>query len=126
MQPPRALTDATPFATPFSVPRPRPHTSVPGGLEAGLAPSFPAEAVAVLHQLRSAITKLFESVPGGLRKSRDVQKLLGVDARLSWQIFKLAGPGDALSLAPNIPGSTSMRRLLDAAKGHGIAERRVE
>ena len=88
--------------------------------------TFSTEASNVLRQLRAAVTSLFDATPGGVRKSRDVQKLLGVDARLSWQIFKLAGPGDALSLAPHVPSSTSMRRLLDAAREHGIAPERVE
>ena len=55
--------------------------------------NFCVEAAEVLRKLRSAVTSMFDATPGGVRKSRDVQKLLGVDARLSWQIFKLAGPG---------------------------------
>jgi len=88
--------------------------------------TFPIEAASVLRQLRAAITAMFDSAHGGVRKSRDVQKLLGVDARLSWQIFKLAGPGDALSLAPHVPSSSSMRRLLDAARERGIPRQRVD
>jgi hypothetical protein len=88
--------------------------------------TFTVEAANVLRQLRTAITSLFDASPGGVRKSRDVQKLLGVDARLSWQVFKLAGPGDALSLAPHVPSAASMKRLLEAAKEHGISPQRVE
>src|SRR5688572_20328636 len=69
---------------------------------------------------------MFDSAHGGVRKSRDVQKLLGVDTRLSWQIFKLAGPGDALSLAPHVPSSSSMKRLLEAARERGISATRVD
>jgi hypothetical protein len=87
---------------------------------------FSVEAADVLRQLRNAITGMFDSTRGGVRKSRDVQKLLGVDTRLSWQIFKLAGPGDALSLAPHVPSSSSMKRLLDAARERGISQQRVE
>ena len=88
--------------------------------------SFCLEAADVLRKLRASITHMFEASPGGLRKSRDVQKLLGVDARLSWQVFKLAGPGEALSLAPHVPSSASMRRLLEAARENGISKQRVD
>jgi len=88
--------------------------------------AFPLEAAAVLRQLRAQISSLFEGIPGGVRKSRDVQKVLGVDARLSWQIFKLAAPGDPMALAPHVPTAASMRRLLTAAKDHGVAEDKVE
>jgi hypothetical protein len=88
--------------------------------------SFSVEAAKVLRQLRSSIIGMFESMPGGVRKSRDVQKLLGVDARLSWQIFKLAGPGEAMSLAPHVPSPAGMRRLIEAARDHGIPKQRLE
>jgi hypothetical protein len=88
--------------------------------------TFPVEAISTLRELRSQISAMFGSIPGGVRKSRDVQKVFGVDARLSWQIFRLAGPGDALSLAAHVPSATSMRRLLAAAKTYGIAAERLE
>jgi hypothetical protein len=63
---------------------------------------------------------MFDSVPGGIAKSRDVQKLFGVSTKLSWQIFKLAGPGDALSLAPHVPKGEAMRRVLEGAEKYGL------
>src|SRR3954466_2591734 len=83
--------------------------------------AFPAEANDVLRRLRRAIAELFDHVPGGVKKSRDVQKLFGVSTKLSWQIFKLAGPGDAMSLAPHVPKAAAMRGFLDAAEAHGLA-----
>ena len=81
---------------------------------------FPGEAQEVLRQLRRAIAEMFDSVPGGVRKSRDVQKLFGVSTKLSWQIFKLAGPGDAMSLAPHVPKAAAMRGFLEAAGKHAV------
>jgi hypothetical protein len=92
----------------------------------GPASSFADEAAIVMRTLRAAIAKLVEATPNGARKSQDLQKLFGIDGKLSWQVFKLAGPGDALSLAPHVPSTTAMRRLLAAAKQHGIAKQRVE
>ena len=89
------------------------------------ATDFSQRASDALSRLRSAIADMFAGVPGGVRKSYDVNKLLGVDARLSWQVFKLTGPGDALSLAPHVPLPAAMRRLLAAAAKHGIQPDRV-
>src|SRR3954454_17688637 len=86
---------------------------------------FPVEAQEVLRRLRRAIAEMFDSVPGGISKSRDVQKLFGVSTKLSWQIFKLAGPGDALSLAPHVPKEAAMRRVLEGAEKYGVPARLV-
>src|SRR5947207_3498278 len=87
--------------------------------------AFPAEAHDVLRRLRRAVAEMFDHVPGGIAKSRDVQKLFGVSTKLSWQIFKLAGPGDALSLAPHVPKEAAMRRVLDGAQKFGVAARLI-
>src|SRR5262247_2245006 len=94
--------------------------------DVGPSSSFADEAGIVMSRLRAAIAKLVEATPNGARKSQDLQKLFGIDGKLSWQVFKLAGPGDALSLAPHVPSATAMRRLLTAAKQHGISKQRVE
>ncbi len=87
--------------------------------------AFPAEATEVLRRLRRAIAEMFDNVPGGIRKSRDVQKLFGVSTKLSWQIFKLTGPGDALSLAPHVPKGAAMSRVLEGAEKYGVAPRLI-
>src|SRR3954466_14243771 len=87
--------------------------------------AFPAEANDVLRRLRRAIAEMFDNVPGGIRKSRDVQKLFGVSTKLSWQIFKLTGPGDAISLAPHVPAGAPMNRVLEGAEKYGAAPRLI-
>src|SRR5438874_1194700 len=87
--------------------------------------AFPADAHEVLRRVRRAIAEMFDSVPGGISKSRDVQKLFGVSTKLSWQIFKLAGPGDALSLAPHVPKGEAMRRVLEGAEKYGVPARLI-
>jgi hypothetical protein len=80
----------------------------------------------VLQRLKTAVARMFDIVPGGVRKTLDAQKAFDIDAKLSWQIFKLVGPGDALSLAPHIPKPARMRRLLEAAAKRGIPAEAVE
>src|SRR5271170_5521232 len=87
---------------------------------------FPREASAVLRRLRLGIVRLFDAVHGSARKSNDAQKLFGVNAKLSWQIFKLIGPGDLFSHAPHIPSAQSMRRLLEAAAERGVPAAAIE
>src|SRR5262245_61578971 len=86
---------------------------------------FPAEAHEVLRRLRRAVAEMFDSIPGGIRKSRDVQKLFGVSTKLSWQIFKLAGPGDAVALAPHVPKVAAMSRVLQGAEKYGVPARLI-
>ncbi len=88
--------------------------------------AFPEQASRALADLRAAMIDMFSEVPGGIRKSYDVNKLLGVDARLSWQIFRLTGPGEALSLGAHVPAPATMRRLLAAASKHGFSAPRVQ
>lgn len=65
---------------------------------------------------------LTEGVPGGVRKSRDLQKHFGVDAKLSWQVFRLVSSADPLQASPHVPSANTMRKLLDAARKRGAAE----
>src|SRR4051794_3411754 len=82
--------------------------------------SFASDATLVMRRLRAAVENLAAATPSGLQKSADLKKLMGLDIKLSWKIFKLAGPGDPLSLAPHVPSPASMRRFISAVKKHGL------
>ncbi|MGC4031142.1 MAG: hypothetical protein QM754_05265 [Tepidisphaeraceae bacterium] len=84
------------------------------------------DSVTVLRRLQAALGRMLAFAPGGITKSRDLQKLLGIDVKLSWQIFRFIGPGDVLSLSTHIPTAKSFRRLCDSAKAHGADALAVE
>lgn len=83
------------------------------------------DSVTVLRHLQSAIGRMLAFAPGGITKSRDLQKLLGIDVKLSWQIFRFIGPGDVLSLSTHIPAAKSFRRLCESARAHGADDAAV-
>jgi hypothetical protein len=87
---------------------------------------FQVEVSKVMGRVRSALTGMFAPFPEGVRKSRDVQKYLGVDANLSWQVFKLLATSDALGASRFVPAAVSMRRVFDAARERGMEPRQVE
>jgi hypothetical protein len=89
-------------------------------------PTFFVESGAVMQRLRSGISEMLRAMPGRVRTTRDLQKIFGVDVKLCWQVLKLAGPGDALSLAPFVPTPGPMRRFLTAAKSAGVDRQVIE
>jgi hypothetical protein len=94
--------------------------------DATLVSSFAADASETLQQLRTAVLDIFESSPGGIGRSRDAQRQLGINAKLSWQLFRLAAPGDPLTLAPNVPAPSAMRSLLAAAAERDVPAELVD
>jgi hypothetical protein len=82
--------------------------------------TFFVESGAVMQRLRTGISEMLKAMPTRVRTTRDLQKLFGVDVKLCWQVLKLAGPGDALSLAPFVPTPGPMRRFLTAAATAGV------
>jgi hypothetical protein len=87
---------------------------------------FSLESSAVLQKLRVSVSEMLNSVPGSVRSTRDFQKYFGLDLKLSWQVMKLAGPGEALSLVPFVPTPGPMRRFLTAASTAGVQQELVE
>jgi len=90
---------------------------------AELAPSsssFVKEAVVIVNRLRAALNSMFRHIPEGIRNSYDVHRYFDVDTKLSWQIFKILGAEDELSLAQHIPATASIKKLLQAAAKRGV------
>jgi hypothetical protein len=82
--------------------------------------NFCVESGAVMQRLRASVSEMLKAMPTRVRTTRDLQKAFGVDVKLCWQVLKLAGPGDALSLAPYVPTPGPMRRFLNAAGTAGV------
>jgi len=89
-------------------------------LEQSAASSFPVESGAVLNRLRTGISDLIKAMPSKVQSTRDLQKLLGLNVNLCWQMLKLTTPGDAMSLAQYVPNPGPMNKLLIAAATFGV------
>jgi hypothetical protein len=80
----------------------------------------------VLRRLRTSLAELIKTLPGRVRSTGDLQKLLNVDSKLCWQVMKVAGPGDAMALATFVPTPVPMKRLVRAAANKGVSPSLVE
>lgn len=81
-----------------------------------------AEAEEALGELRAAMSRLINAVPGGARRAVDLQRGLGLDYRLAWQAFAIAQAESALEAGQHVPSAASVRRLVGAAREAGVGE----
>lgn len=72
-----------------------------------------------MQRLRGGISQLVKSMPTRIRTTREMKQVLGTDVKLSWQLMKLIGPGDPLSLTPFVPTTGAMLRFMKAATKAG-------
>ncbi len=85
-------------------------------------PGFERDAVAVLKRLSVAIRLLIDASPGPTRRPADLQRSLGIHAKLAWQAHRIAFAEDPIAEAGNVPGNAAIGRFLDAAGKRGIKE----
>src|SRR5690606_18875328 len=83
------------------------------------------EATRTLGALRDAVRKLVGSSPTPIRRAADLQRALGVDAPLGWQIFRLAIAADPLAAVLYIPRAGSMAKVLRRALEAGFERQPV-
>jgi len=81
------------------------------GASAEGLPTFESEAREVLARFRKALSDLIAALPGGVRRAVDLQRALGVDAKTSWRLFKIASASDPLGIGSHVPGRQSMQRV---------------
>jgi hypothetical protein len=84
------------------------------------APSFEGEALGVLQEQRSALAEVLEQLRPPIERPTELNRLLGLNHKLSWRLFKAARSRDDRALATFLPGRRSMDRFLEAAATHGV------
>lgn len=77
---------------------------------------FLEEARRMLESLSEACASLVRAAPGGIRTAADLERALGVNKKIAWQVFKLAETKGSLSVGSFLPGADPVRRLIDAAQ----------
>ncbi len=89
---------------------------------------FEEQAREVLRHLRRVLGDVLASVES-LRSTytaTDVQRALGINSKLSWQVQKFATTEDPLQVAAHLPKPAAMRRFCDAAKKAGATPDNIE
>lgn len=89
--------------------------------ERAAAPPIAADAAAAAAGVRASFDALLAALPTALRAT-DLQRILGIDKKLSWRVFKVVESEDAAACGVHVPGPTSTKRLLAAARRHGTPE----
>jgi hypothetical protein len=69
-----------------------------------------------MSDLHQALTELVAGLPGPVHRAVDLERALGLDKKLAWQVFRLARSTHPLAEVRNIPARSSIRRLLQAAR----------
>jgi hypothetical protein len=86
-----------------------------------LPSSFEDAATVTVHLLRTSLTELLAVMAEPAPRPVDLERILGIDKKLAWQVFRLVN-SEGLGEVVNIPSRPSMRRLLNAAESCGVPD----
>lgn len=91
-----------------------------------LSNDFQQEAGIALTRLRDAIAPIVAAVASPARRAADVARAFEVDAKLGWQLHRIATARDIFEIAPDIPGPSAARRTLEVASARRVSDAVVE
>lgn len=84
---------------------------------------FQSEASEVLSQLQRSFSCVLATL--GIRRPVELQKLLNLHAKLSWQICKVASDTGGMLTAPSIPPRVHVSRFVEGAEACGVPAEQV-
>ncbi|MGH7130443.1 MAG: hypothetical protein ACREJO_00650 [Phycisphaerales bacterium] len=87
---------------------------------------FQIDSLGVLSEFRDACIALLRATPGPTDSCQDVEKSLGVDAKLAWQVLRMGRATDPLGAGIGVPARVSMQKLLASAKRRRVPRETVE
>ena len=88
--------------------------------------SFQYDVSEVLTRMRRTFAELIAAVPDEIAKSVDLHRVLRIDRKLSWKIFKVASSPDPVAAGPHVPSPVSMLTFFKAARKYGVPEKLIE
>jgi hypothetical protein len=87
---------------------------------------FEQEAGDVLRRVCRAIGQVIEQLPGPIRRAADVQRALGVDKALGWQLFRVGSGSDPINAGPHLPRPAPLAKALRAAARCGVSTETID
>jgi len=87
---------------------------------------FEAETVEAVNSVRGALGDLLAELPGEVRRPRELQKLLGVDYKICWQVFNVVQASDPLAAVKHTPSPSAVKRFLASGLQLGVARKRID
>ncbi len=101
-----------------------PRTKVPVEVKPRPA-SFESVAAVVLGELRTSLGLLIEALPGPVRSAADIQRALGLDWALSWQIHRVGSVVEPIEAGPDVPRPVPFAKALRAAAAKGVSAKTI-
>src|ERR1700749_4641514 len=85
--------------------------------------SFRQDTTKVCTRLRTAFSRAFGGFGiDGVLKSRELQRRLGIDVRLAWQVTRIVNAKDPLDLCAHVPSQTLLQKALRAGLRQGVPQ----
>ncbi len=81
---------------------------------------FETETLAASERVRATLSALVAALPGEIRKATHLQRLLGIDYKICWQVFNVVRAPDLLTSAKHAPTAAALKRFLGAASQLGV------
>ncbi len=88
-------------------------------LHESIATEFHVAVEQVLTALQLSISALVGALPGPIARAVELERVLDLDKKLAWQIFKLSSAG-GLDRVSHVPARASMKRLIAASERVGV------
>jgi len=85
--------------------------------------TFRQDTAKAYSRLRTAFSVAFSPFgDGGPLKSRALQRRLGIDVRLAWQVARIVNAENPLDLSTNIPSQAPLQKAIQAARKQGAPQ----
>ncbi len=86
--------------------------------------TFHSESDEVLADVRRAFGTVLATL--GVRRPIELQRLLKLDSKMSWQICKVAGLSGRTASIPSVPSRASVTRFVNGVSAAGVPARQVQ
>lgn len=82
---------------------------------------FETETASVVARVRASLSVMTRALGPKILRPTDLRRSLGVDGKLSWQLFNVMHEPDTMAAATHVPGAPSLSRLIRAAQAKGVS-----
>ncbi len=86
----------------------------------GEVDAFATDGQTAFGGVQRALAEMVAALPSAPERATDLQRILGVDYKLAWQVFNITRTTHPLAAAGHVPGPPSLKRLLAAAESVGV------
>jgi hypothetical protein len=87
----------------------------------GLSPRIEDVVIVITREVQRSFARMIGQLPGRVIRASHLQKCLEIDAKVAWQVFKIAKAEDPLEAVRYMPSMVSIKRLVAAAKVKGVS-----